>query len=81
MPSLLLLLLLFCCLSWRACRCIEFLKLSTSRGRSVSAGQVGPVADLMTSAPTEGKGQLLAFKGSSKTIQGEEQLPACWGGC
>jgi hypothetical protein len=28
----------------------------------------------MTSAPTEGKGQLLAIKGSSKTIQGAEQL-------
>lgn len=54
------------------CRCIEFLKLTTSKGRSVSAGRVGPVADLMTSAPTAGSGQLLAIKGSSKPNQGKQ---------
>jgi len=36
----------------------------------VSAGHVGPVADVMSSAPTDGKGQLLAIKGSAKAVQG-----------
>jgi hypothetical protein len=46
------------------------MKLTTNKGRSVSAGRIGPVADVMTSSPSGGSGQLLAIKGSAKPLQG-----------
>lgn len=72
LPTLLLTICVCRVLLRPVCRCIEYLKLSTSKGRSVSAGHVGPVADLMSSAPTAGSGQLLAIKGSSKPNQGKQ---------
>jgi hypothetical protein len=46
------------------------MKLTTNKGRSVSAGHIGPVADVMTSSPSSGSGQLLAIKGTAKPLQG-----------
>lgn len=47
------------------------MKLTTSKGRTVAVGPADTAAKVMTAAAQEGKGQLLAIKGSAKTVPGE----------
>ncbi|KAF8059416.1 hypothetical protein HT031_005221 [Scenedesmus sp. PABB004] len=69
---------------YKAGKCIEYVKLTTSAGRSLAVGSASSPAPLATSAANKTGGQLLSLRGFQGVVDGKpgplQQLQFVWGG-